>query len=122
LAEATTLSASTFARLFRFFDHLRAALFGRRNDLGSLRLGVAQGIGGTFAGQLQLVLAALAGGKPVSDQFLAISHGLGSGGQTYFMVIQMKTPNQIASPISVALMFTLTSCQELSPKGEAISP
>jgi hypothetical protein len=39
-----------------------------------------------------------------------------SGGQTYFIVIQMKTANQIASPISVALMFTLTSCQKFVGK------
>jgi hypothetical protein len=56
------------------------------------------------------MLAALAGGKAVSDQFWRSAMALASGGQTYFMVIQMKTPNQIASPINVALMFTLTSC------------
>ena len=46
-----------------------------------------------------------------SDLGLPVGHRLCSGGQTYFIVIQMKSANQMAWPISVALIFTLTSQQ-----------
>ena len=45
---------------------------------------------------LLLLLAAFGGREAISNLLLAVGHRLCSGGQTYFIVIQMKIANQIA--------------------------
>jgi hypothetical protein len=110
LAEATTLSASTLATCFasstiwapRFSA---AAMMSAAFALASRRAS-AERLPASSSSCFPRSPAA----NPSAISFWRSAMAFASGGQTYFMVIQMKTPNQIASPINVALMFTLTSC------------
>jgi hypothetical protein len=84
-------------------------LFGLSDEIRGFLLGFTQRIGGTLGSELLLVLATFGRSQAFSDLGLTVAIAFCSGGQTYFIVIQMKRANQIAWPISVALIFTLTS-------------
>jgi len=92
-----------------FLDDLLRTLFGLGDKLGGLALGFAQGFGERLAAISCSFLPRSAAARPSAIWACRSAIAFCSGGQTNFIVIQMKSPNQMAWPISVALMFTLAS-------------